>query len=224
MSVGNLLAVRARIVAACERVGRAPESVRLVAVSKGQPGHAIRVAYSQGQRDFGENYVQELKLKAAELADLRELRWRFVGRLQSNKTKDVAALGCSVDALDSIALAESLSRRALALGQALEVLLQVNVDREPQKAGALPDHVPELAAAVRALPALSLRGLMVIPRASDDPEASRPAFAALRALAEQCDLAELSMGMSHDLEVAIEEGATMVRVGTAVFGPRGLRG
>jgi pyridoxal phosphate enzyme (YggS family) len=126
--------------------------------------------------------------------------------------------------VDSLALAQSLSQRALALGRALDLLVQVNVDREPQKSGVLPEAVPQLVAAVRALPALSLRGLMAIPRASDDPEQMRPAFAAVRALAERLSLPELSMGMSDDLEVAVEEGATMVRAGTAIFGARGPAG
>jgi pyridoxal phosphate enzyme (YggS family) len=194
--------------------------VRLLAVSKGQPARAIRAAYALGQREFGENYVQELKGKADELADLPELRIRFIGRLQRNKAKDVAALGCAVDCVDSLALASTLNERATALSRRLEVLIQVNVDREPQKAGVLPEDLAQLCAAVRGLPALSVAGLMAIPHAQDEPERARPAFHELRRLGAQLGLPELSMGMSSDLEVAIEEGATMVRVGTAIFGPR----
>jgi pyridoxal phosphate enzyme (YggS family) len=202
------------------RARREPAAVRLIAVSKGHGAEAIRAAYALGQREFGESYVQELKQKAGELADLAELRLRFIGRLQRNKAKDAAALAYAVDCVDSPALAEALDQRARTLGRTLELLLQVNVDREPQKAGALPEAVPELVERVRALPALQLRGLMAIPRASENPEQMRPAFAALRELARQLALPELSIGMSDDLEVAVEEGATMVRVGTAIFGPR----
>jgi pyridoxal phosphate enzyme (YggS family) len=216
----RLAAVRARIRAACSRAGRRPEAVRLIAVSKGHGPEAMRAAYAAGQCAFGESYVQELKQKADLLDDLPELRLRFIGRLQRNKAKDVAALGCAIDSVDSLALAQTLSQRALALGRALDVLVQVNVDEEPQKAGVLPKAVPELVEAMRALPALSLCGLMAIPRASEDPEQMRPAFAALRALGEGLALCELSMGMSDDLEVAVEEGATMLRVGTAIFGTR----
>jgi pyridoxal phosphate enzyme (YggS family) len=216
----RLSAVRARIFAACSRAGRKPERVRLIAVSKGHGPDSVRAAYAAGQRDFGESYAQELKQKAAALADLPELRLRFIGRLQRNKVKDVVALGCAIDGVDSLELAQRLSQRALALGRALDLLVQVNVDREPQKSGVLPEAVPELVEALRALPAVSLHGLMAIPRASESQEQMRPAFAALRALAERLSLPELSMGMSDDLEVAVEEGATMVRVGTAIFGAR----
>ena len=214
--------VRARLSAACERAGRDPTSVRLVAVSKGHPAAALASAHAAGQRLFGESYVQELVRKAGELEHLSSLELRFIGRLQRNKVKDLMRVPglCAVDAVDSLALAQALSERAHAAGRTLEVLLQVNVDREPQKAGVSPEALPGLIAAVRALPALSLRGLMAIPRPADDPEAIRPAFAALREHARQHGLPELSMGMSDDLEVAVAEGATMVRVGTAIFGPR----
>ena len=218
----QLNAVRERIAAACTRAGRAPDAARLIAVSKGHAEAALAGAYGAGQRSFGESYVQELLRKAAGLAALPEIELRFIGRLQRNKVKDLLRVPQlrAVDCVDSLALAQALAERARAAGRTLEILLQVNVDREPQKAGVLPDALPALVAAVRALPALELRGLMVIPRAGDDPEQARPAFAALRAHARQHGLTELSMGMSDDLEVAVEEGATMVRVGTAVFGPR----
>ncbi|HMI94666.1 MAG TPA: YggS family pyridoxal phosphate-dependent enzyme [Polyangiales bacterium] len=218
----QLNAVRARIAAACTRAGRAPDAARLIAVSKGHPETALAAAYGSGQRSFGESYVQELVRKSAELGALPEIELRFIGRLQRNKVKDLLRVPQlhAVDCVDSLALAQTLAERAQAAGRTLEVLLQVNVDREPQKAGVLPDALPALVDAVRGLRGLELRGLMVIPRAVDDPEQARPAFAALRALAHQHGLSELSMGMSDDLEIAVEEGATMVRVGTAVFGPR----
>jgi pyridoxal phosphate enzyme (YggS family) len=217
----NLARVRERIARACVRASRSPDGVRLLAVSKGHAASAIRVAHAAGQRDFGESYVQELANKVAALSDLPGLRFRFVGRLQRNKAKDVVRLGASADTVDSLPLAQALSQRALALGQVTEVLIQVNVDREPQKAGVLPEALGELVGAVRTLPALELRGLLVIPRPGETPESSRPAFATLRELGAHHSLPELSMGMSDDLEVAIEEGATIVRVGTAIFGERG---
>jgi pyridoxal phosphate enzyme (YggS family) len=220
----RLQAVRARIAAACARAGRPVEAVRLIAVSKRHPVEAIVEAYRAGQREFGENYVQELVDKAGRLAAHPEvgedLRWRFIGHLQSNKARHLSRLGCAVDGLGSASAAQALSRRAAQEGRTLEVLLQVNVDREPQKAGVLPQDAGALAQHVGGLPGLSLRGLMAIPAATDDPERSRPAFAALRALGGELGLPELSMGMSADLEVAVEEGATMVRVGTGIFGPR----
>jgi pyridoxal phosphate enzyme (YggS family) len=217
----RLAAVRDRIAIACRHAARPAGAARLIAVSKGHPQEAIRAGYAAGQRDFGESYVQELKQKVSALADLSELRFRFIGRLQRNKVKEVAALGCAVDSIDSLALATALSQRALAFERTLEVLVQVNVDSEPQKAGVLPERLPELLDAIRVLPNLSLRGLMAIPRTSADPEQVRQSFVELRMLAQRFGLPELSMGMSADLELAIEEGATMLRVGTAIFGPRG---
>ena len=217
----RLTAVRSRIEAACVRAGRAPDSVVLVAVSKLQPASAVREAYEAGQRVFGENYVQELADKARSLEDLHDLRWHFIGHLQRNKAKDVVRVAHCVETLDSVRLAEALASRASERGRPLEVLLQVNVAREPQKAGCAPEAVPEFVAAVRALDALRLRGLMTVPPASDDPDDARPHFRALRALAEAQGLPVLSMGMSADLEAAIEEGATVVRVGSAIFGRRG---
>ena len=217
----RLTAVRSRIEAACVRAGRAPDSVVLVAVSKLQPASAVREAYEAGQRVFGENYVQELADKARSLEDLHDLRWHFIGHLQRNKAKDVVRVAHCVETLDSVRLAEALASRASERGRPLEVLLQVNVAREPQKAGCSPEAVPELVAAVRALDALRLRGLMTVPPASDVPDDARPHFRALRALAEAQGLPVLSMGMSADLEAAIAEGATVVRVGSAIFGRRG---
>lgn len=212
--------VRGRIARACERAGRAPEQVRLVAVSKVHPPEAIRAAYALGQRHFGENYVQEMVAKAAALEDLPELRWRFVGHLQRNKARDVARIGAAVETVDSVRIAEALDRRAQTESRRLEVLVQVNVGGEEQKAGCEPDEVGGLVRRLRELDALDLRGLMTVPPHTDDPEGARPFFRRLRELARAQDLPELSMGMTHDLEVAVEEGATIVRIGTAIFGPR----
>jgi len=216
----RLAAVDARVRQACERAGRAREEVRILAVSKRHPPGAIRAAYAAGQRDFGENYVQELDEKAAALADLDGLRLRFIGHLQRNKARVLVRRGCSVDTVDSERLALELDRLATREGRRVEVLLQVNIDREAQKAGIDPDQVPGLCARVAQLPGLELRGLMAIPAPAEEPEAMRPAFRRLAQLGQQLGLPELSMGMSDDLEVAVEEGATMVRVGTAIFGPR----
>jgi pyridoxal phosphate enzyme (YggS family) len=194
--------------------------VRLLAVAKNHPAAAIRAAYALGQRAFGENYVQECKRKAEALADLPDLELRLIGRLQRNKAKDAVRLVRAVDSVDSLELAQALSQHAAALGRPLTVLLQVNLDREPQKAGVFPEAAPGLAEQVRTLPALTLAGVMAIPRATDEPEQTRPAFAALAQLAARLGLPEVSMGMSGDFEIAIEEGATLVRVGTAIFGAR----
>jgi len=216
----NLNEVRGRIARACALAGRSVDEVRLIAVCKGQSADAVRAAYAAGQREFAENYVQELKAKRDALVDLPGARFRLIGRLQRNKAKIAAELASAVDSVDSTELAAELAQRAGALGRTLEVMVQVNVDREPQKAGVLPETLPALIDAMRALPALSLQGLMAIPRAADDVELMRPAFAALRELGRRHALRELSMGMSADLEVAVVEGATIVRVGTAIFGAR----
>jgi PLP dependent protein len=219
----RLSEVHARIERACSRAERDPRDVRLLAVGKGHGPDAIRAAYRAGQREFGENYVQECSTKAEALADLPDLRWRLIGRLQRNKAKLAAGIVAAVDTVDSRELAVELSQRAQALGRELEVLIQVNVDDEAHKAGVSPAALPALIEVVRAQPALVLVGLLAIPRVTREPEAARPAFAAMRALAARHGLRELSMGMSADLEVAVEEGATLVRVGTAIFGPRPAR-
>jgi len=205
----RLAAVRARI----------PARVTLVAVSKTQPAEAIREAYAAGQRDFGENYAQEWRDKAAALPDLRELVWHFIGALQTNKVKYLAGQVGWVHTVDRLALAQEISRRSTARGATTRVLLEVNVGGEASKSGCAPAEVPALAQAVAQLPGIALRGLMCIPPAEGDP---RPHFAALRGLRDGLglDLPELSMGMSGDYEAAIAEGSTMVRVGTAIFGPR----
>lgn len=215
----RVAAVHARVAAACARAGREPASVRLVAASKAQPPEAVRAAHAAGQRVFGENYVQELVGKADALEDLEDLEWRFIGHLQRNKAKDVVRVARAVETVDSPRLAEALARR-LPEGRVLDVLLEVNVGGEAQKAGVAPEALGPLVDAVRGLPALRLVGLMTVPPPADDPEGSRPWFRALADLAGRWGLPELSMGMTGDFEVAIEEGATLVRVGTAIFGPR----
>lgn len=215
----RLAAVQQRIKRACQLAGREPSTVKLLAVSKFHPVAAIRAAYALGQREFGENYAQELADKAAQLRDLPDLRFRFIGGLQRNKLKLLVPLGCAVETLASAATAQTLAERAGQLGTTIEVMLQVNVAGEAQKSGVDPAQLPELVAEVRVLPQLRLTGLMTIPRA-DDLDAARVSYQTLRELARQQGLAELSMGMSDDLEVAIAEGATRVRVGTAIFGPR----
>jgi pyridoxal phosphate enzyme (YggS family) len=194
--------------------------VQLVAVSKGHPEEVIRAAYAAGMRVFGENYAQELAAKASALSDLRDIRWRFIGHLQRNKIKLIEGARATVDTVDSSRLAQALSTRAGASGTDLEVLLQVNVGGEAQKSGCTPDEVPALVEAVRALPNINLRGLMTVAPHLDQVEATRPFFATLRELAEAHGLPELSMGMTHVLEPAVAEGATMLSIGTAIFGTR----
>ena len=212
--------VHVRIREACARSGRSPESVRLIAVGKRHPPELIRAAYGLGQRDFGENYLQELSAKARELEDLPDIRWRFVGHLQRNKARDAVRFCHSVDTLDALRTAEALDARARQAGRTLEVLIEVNLALEQQKAGCPPAEVAALAESIAGLEALQLCGLMAIPPLQPEPERNRPRFRALRQLARELSLPELSMGMSADLEVAIEEGSTMVRVGTDIFGER----
>lgn len=211
--------VRAQIEDQCARVGRDRNDVRLVAVSKMQPVEAIREAYAAGQRDFAENYVQELVAKAEQLRDLEGLRWHLVGHLQRNKVKEVVRLEACVQSLDSERLAQALGRAAVQRGSELGAFLQVNIAREPQKHGCDLDRAEWLAQRCAEVDGLHLRGLMVIaPQGSLEGE--RDVFVHARRLRERLDLKELSMGMSQDFLVAIEEGATVLRLGTAVFGPR----
>jgi pyridoxal phosphate enzyme (YggS family) len=198
-----------------------PAGVALVAVSKTQPAEAIREAYAAGQRDFGENYAQEWREKADALADLPDLRWHFVGSLQTNKVKYLAGRVHAIHAVDREELAREISRRFAQKGAVARVLLEVNTGGEATKGGCPPAATPALAEAVRALPAVELAGLMCIPPPEDDP---RPHFQLLRRLRDALGLRELSMGMSADWRVAVEEGATLVRIGTAVFGERPPRG
>jgi pyridoxal phosphate enzyme (YggS family) len=215
----RFLQVHARIARACEQAGRDPAQVKLLAVSKFQPLAALREAYALGQREFGENYAQELADKASALSDLVGLRFRFIGALQRNKAKLLAPLGCAVETLASESSARALHERLPEGAAALEVMVQVNTSGEAQKSGVDPAQLGALLAALQGLPRLSVSGLMTIPRASD-PAGARLSYRRLRELAEAHALTELSMGMSDDLELAIAEGATRVRVGTALFGPR----
>jgi PLP dependent protein len=211
----RLAVVRARIRDAAIRAGRDPSELTLVAVSKRHPAEAIREAYAEGQRDFGENYAQELEEKARALADLPDLRLHFIGHLQRNKAKLVAPNVAFVHTVDSLALAQAIERRAE--GNAPKLLIHVNVAGEAQKSGVAPDAVEGLRDAIARETSLEVEGLMTIPPAEGDP---RPHFEALAALARRLGLAEISMGMSDDLEAAVAAGATLVRVGTAIFGPR----
>ncbi len=215
----RLESVRDRIACAAHASGRKPEEVRLLAVSKFHGPAAIRDAYAAGQREFGENYAQELADKARALSDLPDLRFRFIGGLQRNKAKLLAEFGCAVETIASAVTARALAERSAARGVRLEVMIQVNVGGEQQKSGIAPEGLAELVPEVQALSALELSGLMTIPPA-DDPERAAHAYRTLRELARAYGLRELSMGMSDDLELAIREGATRVRVGTAIFGPR----
>jgi pyridoxal phosphate enzyme (YggS family) len=224
---GRLAQVHGRIAAACMQWGRAGDSVRLLAVSKTQPADAVRAAFGAGHRAFGENYVQEALDKIAALTDLRaQLEWHLIGPLQSNKTRAVAEAFDWVHSVDRLKIAQRLSQQRPPTLPPLQLCLQVNVSGEESKSGLAPADVPEVARAVAALPRLHLRGLMSIPAPAQGFEAQRAAHRALRELFEALNaqglaLDTLSMGMSDDLEAAIAEGSTIVRVGTAVFGARG---
>lgn len=223
----NLQAVNQRIAAAAQQAGRPPGDIALLAVSKTVSADRVRAAAGAGQFAFGENYVQEGVEKIAALADVRDrLQWHFIGPLQSNKTRLVAEHFDWVHAIDRLKVAERLSAQRPAGMVPLQVCLQVNISGEASKSGVAPAEVPALAQAVALLPGLRLRGLMAIPEPEDDPAAQRRPFAAMRALLgtlreSGLDLDTLSMGMSGDMEAAIAEGATMVRIGTAIFGARG---
>ena len=210
--------VESRIARAVACAGRRRSDVLLVAVTKKFPAAAVREAYELGLRDFGENYVQEFEAKRAELAGCPEARYHFIGHLQSNKSKKAAEIFDVIHTVDGRKIAQRLDGDAREAG--LQVLIEVKLSTEPAKAGVAPGEVPALVEAIRGCPQLRLLGLMTMPPWSEDAEKSRSYFARLRELAGQNGLPHLSMGMSHDLEVAIEEGATMVRVGTALFGPR----
>ncbi len=220
----NLQAVQARISNAAAAVGRSPESVRLLAVSKTWPLACVLDATDAGQRAFGENYVQEGVDKIAAVSG-RNLEWHFIGPLQSNKTKPVAEHFDWVHSIDRLKVAERLSAQRPAYLAPLQVCVQINVSGEASKSGCAPDEALALCRAVAALPGLQLRGLMAIPEPTDDLQAQRIPFCKLRELREQIcaaglPLDTLSMGMSHDLEAAVAEGATIVRIGTAIFGER----
>ncbi|MBS1109328.1 MAG: hypothetical protein H6Q88_1320 [Anaeromyxobacteraceae bacterium] len=194
-----------------------PVGVTLVAVSKTQPAAAIREAHAAGQRDFGENYVQEWREKAEALADLPGLTWHFIGSLQTNKVKYLAGRVGMVHTVDREELGREIAKRWEKAGARARILVEVNLGGEASKGGCAPDAVPGLVDLLRGLPAIDVVGLTCIPPPADDP---RPHFRTLRALRDRLGLHELSMGMSGDYPVAIEEGATIVRVGTAIFGER----
>lgn len=208
--------VEARLSDAAARAGRRRSDITLLAVTKKFPASVIREAYALGLREFGENYVQEFDSKRGELADCVEARYHLIGHLQSNKAKKAAAIFGVIQTVDTPRLAERLDQEQ----RPLDVMIEVKLSPEEAKAGTNPDELPELIESIRACPHLRLLGLMTMPPWSDDAELSRPYFARLRGLAEEHRLPQLSMGMSHDLEAAVEEGSTMVRIGTALFGPR----
>jgi PLP dependent protein len=231
MSIADNIAVlQSRISAAARRAGRDPEEIALMAVSKTHSPERIREAYAAGIRLFGENRVQEFGVKAASLAALRDAHWHMIGHLQSNKATRAAELFTAVDSIDSVKLAQKLDDAARQLGKKLAVLIEINVGGESAKSGVAPDS-PELEALLstaRDLEHLEFRGLMTVPPYTEDPQAARPYFRKLRELRDRIrsrnlpclGMSVLSMGMSHDFEVAIEEGSTCVRVGTAIFGER----
>lgn len=223
----NIEAIRVRIRAAAERAGRDPQSVRLVAVSKRQSLAAIREAMACGQVVFGENYLQEAEEKVAALG--QGVVWHCIGHLQSNKARIAAEIFACIETLDRLKLAKALETRLAELGKTMPVLVQVNVGGEAQKAGVAPKQAGQLCRELQQFPHLKLQGLMTMPPFVENPEESRPCFRQLRLLGEELAAqgligqhgpVQLSMGMSGDFEVAIEEGATLVRVGTALFGER----
>ena len=218
---GNIAQVEARIRAAALAVHRDVTSIHLLAVSKTKPAAALREAHAAGVRDFGENYLQEARAKQLELADL-PLCWHFIGPIQSNKTRDIAEHFAWVHSVDRLKIAQRLSEQRPADLPPLNICIQVNVSGEASKSGCTPADLPALAAAISALPRLKLRGLMAIPEPTEDRAEQDAAFAQVRTLQERLNMGldTLSMGMSHDLESAIAQGATWVRIGTALFGAR----
>lgn len=220
----NLRSVRERIKHAVANAGRDPAQITLVAVSKTKPASMIREAFEGGHRTFGENYAQEMAAKASELADL-DISWHFIGHLQRNKAKLVAPIAACVETIDSLKLAEALNSKS---ANPIDILIEVNIDAEESKSGMNEDELPDVLKGLKAFDKLRLKGLMIIPPYIPDPEASRPHFIQLREIMTRLNeqniveypLTQLSMGMSHDFETAIEEGATIVRIGTAIFGER----
>ncbi|HCT06380.1 MULTISPECIES: YggS family pyridoxal phosphate-dependent enzyme [unclassified Pseudomonas] len=217
----NIGQVSQRIRAAADAVQRDASSIHLLAVSKTKPAQAVREAYAAGMRDFGENYLQEALGKQAELTDL-PLSWHFIGPIQSNKTRAIAENFAWVHSVDRLKIAQRLSEQRPADLPPLNICIQVNVSGEASKSGCTPADLPALAEAISALPRLQLRGLMAIPEPTEDRAAQDAAFATVRELQARLNLPldTLSMGMSHDLESAIAQGATWVRIGTALFGAR----
>jgi PLP dependent protein len=231
MSVAeNIAVVRERIASAARRSGRNPDEITLIAVSKTVQPAQIHEAYNCGIRQFGESRVQEFAAKAGALRDLKDAEWHMIGHLQTNKTSKAAELVDSVDSVDSLRLAQRLNASAVSLGKRISVLIEINVGREESKSGVAPDshELEELLEATAKFDHLDFRGLMTVPPFTDDPQQTRPYFRKLRDLRDKIAsrhmgslrMDVLSMGMSHDFEVAIEEGSTCVRIGTAIFGER----
>ncbi len=223
----NLYRLKEKIAAIAERCGRDPRGIELLAVSKRMTAEQIREAYHCGQHLFGENFVQEAVEKIPQLAP--SLRWHFIGHLQSNKARHAARLFAMVETVDRLRLAAELNKHAAACGRTLDILVQVNVGEEPQKSGIAPQNVEQFVTELGTLQHLRVRGLMTIPPYAVDPELARPFFRTLKELADRCrdrglfadnNSVVLSMGMSGDYPVAIEEGATQLRIGTAIFGER----
>ncbi|MGO8676399.1 MAG: YggS family pyridoxal phosphate-dependent enzyme [Limisphaerales bacterium] len=220
----NLEAIQRRMAAACARVGRSPGTVALIAVSKGQPPEAVAEAARLGLTLFGENKVQEAKAKIP-LCPGR-LHWHLIGHLQTNKCRDAVGMFEMIQSVDSLHLAEEINQRAEQAAKTIPILLEVNVAGEASKSGYSPERLLAEFSQINALPRLEIHGLMSVPPWTPNPEKTRPLFRQLRELKDQCEqrlgapLPSLSMGMTGDFEVAIEEGATMVRIGTGLFGPR----
>ena len=224
----NIARVRERIAAAARRAGRNADEITLMGVSKTFPAASIREAYAAGLRVFGENRVQEFAGKANTLRDLRDIEWHLIGHLQTNKAAKATELFDAVDSVDSVRMADKLNTLAESAGKSLSVLIEINVGGEKEKSGVAPgsDELEQILQSAPQWGNLKIQGLMTVPPYTEDPEGSRPYFRQLHQIRDfiaACDLpgtAVLSMGMSHDFEVAIEEGATCVRVGTAIFGER----
>ncbi len=222
----HLTEVRENIRKACERAGRSPEEVTLIAVSKTKPLFMLEEAYEAGARDFGENKVQEILEKAPKMPE--DARFHMIGHLQRNKVKQVLPHAVLIHSVDSIRLAEQIDQEAEKLGITANILLEVNVAKEESKFGMMPEEVPELTEQIAALPHLRIQGLMTIAPFVDDPEKNRPVFQKLYQLSvdikkkniDNVSMSVLSMGMTGDYQVAVEEGATMIRVGTGIFGAR----
>ncbi len=222
----NIAQIRQQIASACANGGRTPEDIRLVAVSKKKPAADIEAAIAAGQKLFGESYVQECVAKIDDVEPAAE--WHFIGGLQSNKVKYLAGKVAMIHSVDRLSLAEEIDRQWGKLNSAVDILIQVNLGEEETKSGTTADELLKLVSQVAQLKHLRIRGLMALPPWEEDPEAARPYFRQLRDLAEQVEalglpnvkMQELSMGMSHDFQAAVEEGATLVRIGTAIFGAR----
>jgi pyridoxal phosphate enzyme (YggS family) len=225
----NLHAIHQKIAAACFRAERDPQQVRLIAVSKVKPAELVEEAFAAGQHDFGESYVQEFREKAE--AVTAPVRWHFIGGLQTNKVKYLRGKVAMIHSVDRLSLAREIDKQWAKVDDRIDVLIQVNLGHEESKSGAEESELETLVRQVAQLPHLCIRGLMTLPPYYEDPEDVRPFFRRLRQLFEKIavqnipgvEMRELSMGMSHDFEVAVEEGATLVRVGTAIFGERDTR-